>query len=106
MSLPIAALICSFILDRHLWGVSLDFICISRSTIEQVGDRYREHSFHFIFDLKDMYIWICIILFLLHVILLIIDYFKLDKAERKELDKHFINRIKSVFRLKSKKGID
>ncbi|PKM62365.1 MAG: hypothetical protein CVU97_05705 [Firmicutes bacterium HGW-Firmicutes-21] len=106
LCLNVAAAICGGIIDRIFWGGTLDFMCITWKSTELMGEQSIATYNYFIFDFKDVYLWISGALFALFIILFVIDYFKLSKAEKKELDKHFVNRIKSVFRLKSKKGID
>ncbi len=102
--LNLAAGICSGIIDRLFWGGSLDFMCISGLITEQAGDHYHAVPYHFIFDIKDVYLWIGGVLLALLIILFCIDYFKLSKDEKKELEKGYKNQIMKVFKKNRNKG--
>lgn len=97
--LPVAACLCNC-MELILRGGSLDFMCITRKDTIWLVDHYHPVVRHQIWDIKDMYLVIGCVLLLLLVILVIIDYLKLSKDEKKELDIKLKNMIKNIFRSK------
>lgn len=73
MSFFVAASLCGFA-DRIFWECTHDFICISRTFISDSGKAVIGHSSR---DIKDIYLIVVIILFVLWVAFTVIDFFKL-----------------------------
>lgn len=105
LCLFIAAGICSLIIDRIFWGGSLDFICLSLKETHLIDGCYHAFVHHYIFDFKDIYLWIGFALFMIYAILFVINCCRLSKEERKELDRKLKNSIMNIFRSKKNKQV-
>ena len=88
-------------IDTIFFGGSLDYICFTWEGSDLRGS----FTIHFYFDLKDIYLTLGGILFLVRSIIFVFDYiykyYKLNKEERKkfdfELKNDFINWLKTGF---------
>jgi hypothetical protein len=65
--------ICS-LLDRFLWGGTLDFMCISKTFTSDLG---KLKILHITRDIKDCYLEASFVLFCIYVVLVAIDFSKL-----------------------------
>lgn len=104
VSVPMcAASVCNAIC-LLLRGGSLDYICIARTITVPYGDHFHNVPRHWIFDLKDVYLWCSVALCTFFLLALVIDIFrfasKIDKArqeEQKQLLHAAFVRAKSLF---------
>ena len=87
----LAGAVCSLFFDQLIWGGSLDFLCIARERI-QIYSYPKVYSvpWHWvIFDIKDIYLWLATILFLIRIILWIVEFLKYDKNNPEQLKINF-----------------
>lgn len=83
--------ICS-LLDRLLWGGTLDFMCISKTFTSDLG---KLKILHITRDIKDCYLEASFVLFCIYAVLVAIDFSKLKKDKEKYLI--FKRALKSKF---------
>lgn len=105
-SLAAASEICSFYIDELFWGGSLDWICISWSGQKIVNGHYHPIAYHLTLDLKDIYVYIAILLLVVRLVLFIITYLKSDPQERKgfkQKEKHPLQNIKNMMAAEKEK---
>ncbi len=87
----IAQVICK-VLDDVFRGGTLDWLCISKTT--RFGGNY--DIFHYVFDLRDIYIFLIWILFFVEFIVLFVRLLK-DKEARDELNSDINRKTHSFF---------
>lgn len=104
MCLNIAAWMCSAVFDKIFWGGSLDFLCLAWGNVKKVGENYRLFPKHYIYDIKDFYLYIGLILLILYIIIMMVNYLKLSKDEKKEIEKNIKNKIINIFHARNKKA--
>ena len=78
----VAAGICRYYFDNILWKGCLDFICISWNDQAAVEDHLHNVVKHLHFDLKDLYLYTGLIVFLIYIILFGISFIKLNMTSR------------------------
>ncbi len=83
--------ICS-VLDRLLWGGTLDFMCISKTFTSDLGNL---KILHITQDVKDCYLDVSFVLFCIYAVLVAIDFSKLKKDKEKYII--FKRSLKSKF---------
>ncbi len=85
---------CSVVLDALVWGGSLNFICIAWQAL----DSYR-NSFikHLIFDIKDIYLTVGIVLLFIRIFMIAL---KISKEDEKQIAKKLRHPIKSIREMK------
>lgn len=84
LSFGISSVVCSFFMDELFFGGSLDWICIFGTRKKLVNNHYHLIESHLTFDIKDLYVLITIILFILRLILGIYTVLKSTSEERKK----------------------
>lgn len=99
LCLTVAGILSSAYFDELCLGGSLDWICCAW---ERARQDYGTHShavvYHFTFDLKDIYLWLGMGLFVLRIVLFLSTYLKSTKEEQKRYDrklKHPLQNIQS-----------
>ena len=100
-----AGLLCSCFIDQLFWGGSLDFICVatSRTVICEQCHLPHEMPWHrLIFDLKDVYIWLALLLLWIRIIAWLIALLKYDKANSEALKPKFRHPIQNIKQMQEK----
>lgn len=100
ISIAAAALLCSFFADELFWGGSLDWICITWLGNHSAVSHHVT-SYHYTFDIKDIYLFIAMILTIVRGCLFLYTYQKSTPDEKKQFSdrlKHPIQNIKDVIR--------
>lgn len=91
-----AAILCSFLMDELFFGGSLDWICISWLKKEFISNHYHLTSCHFTFDIKDIYVLVAIILFVVRLYLFIYTCLTSTPDERKKYSYRGNHPIKNI----------
>ncbi len=104
IALVCSATVCN-VICLLLRGGSLDYFCIATHTEIPYGDHFHSVPRHFIFDLKDVFLWIGIALFVLLMLLLVADFIrcentrgKMTPEEHKQVRLAMKQRAKSFFK--------
>ena len=100
-----AGLLCSCFIDQLLWGGSLDFICVAttRTIVCEQCHLPHEVPWHrLIFDLKDVYIWLALLLLWIRIIAWLIALLKYDKANGEALKQKFRHPIQNIKQMREK----
>ncbi len=105
LCLTVAGMLCSVYFDELCFGGSLDWICCAW---ERVRQDYGTHShavvYHFTFDLKDIYLWLGMGLFVLRIVLFLITYLKSTEEEQKGYDRKLKHPLQNIRNRKTALG--
>ncbi len=91
-----AGLICSTVFDAFLWGGSLDFLCFERAKFYTDGAEPYTVTSRLDVDLKDVFLWIAVALFLVRSAIFKLSQRKLEKSDRRLIAKRENHIIKSI----------
>lgn len=104
-SFLISGMICSKIFDAFIWKKTLDYICIVREVVRVCPTCHKTHPvpwhwFHF--DLKDIYLLIGFLLFIVRIALWIVEFSKYEKKHKKDLNNKFRHPIQNIKNMKNR----
>lgn len=101
LCLAAAGIICSVYIDELCFGGSFDWICCTWVGVQPFhNDHYHAVSYHFTFDMKDIYLWIGMILFVVRVVLFLITYLQSTQEEQKGYDRKLKHPLQNIRNMK------
>lgn len=92
--LLISGTFCSVVLDALIWGGSINFICIAWQALDSYGNSFIKHL---IFDIKDIYLTVGIVLLFIRIFMIAL---KISKEDEKQIAKKLRHPIKSICEMK------
>lgn len=95
-----AAGICSAFFDDLLWGGSLDFLCLTREGQVPFEDHFHPAVLHAVFDLKDIYVLLTLLLGVAYAICFLIVFFREYKKDKEKYDNRVKHPIQNIRRMR------
>lgn len=98
-----AAGICSAFFDDVFWGGSLDFLCFTREGQVPFGNHFHPAVNHAVFDLKDIYVFMTVLLGITYSIWFLIVFIKEYRKDQAKYDNRVKHPIQNIRRMREQK---